>query len=263
MCYFQETLACTSKNAYKIIDLTQGDTARKSANDGPTVRTSGTSAKFSYQCNTCDASFNDKRLFSSHILTHMPFSCDVCLQMFTTKAALRMHSKCHRYDSSYTCAVCKKSYNMQDRLKKHILASHHNKTPFGCPLCGLSFVEKNLLERHVVTHADERHFSCTVCNQLFRKKSHVARHMKDAHSIERTRYMCNDCDKVFFRKGPLKQHLKTHNKDLLTCTQCGQAFCDVAELKSHVLNHLILKSICHFKTKFSNICQKPQQSNSS
>ncbi|XP_056094522.1 gastrula zinc finger protein XlCGF49.1-like [Rhinichthys klamathensis goyatoka] len=77
-----------------------------------------------------------------------------------------------------------------------------------CSECGMFYVHKSDLNKHMKSHTGENLFTCTQCGKSFTRKSTLNRHTRE-HTGERP-YTCSQCGKSFVHKGHLKIHMRVH-----------------------------------------------------
>lgn len=75
-----------------------------------------------YLCDMCPAQFEHESHLKSHLNIHKkrPFTCKACFRMFTTKSALKMHSRKHRMPTRYICPICYIEFPRKSFLKEHL-----------------------------------------------------------------------------------------------------------------------------------------------
>ncbi|CAG7734307.1 unnamed protein product, partial [Allacma fusca] len=76
--------------------------------------------------------------------------------------------------------------------------------PFSCEQCGLSFAQREELEKHEITHPSPNQ-SCKICFKQFANVYRLQRHMiSHDESAGLRKFKCPDCEKAF----KFKHHLK-------------------------------------------------------
>ena len=85
-----------------------------------------------------------------------PFVCkfEGCSKAFYSSGDLRAHMRTHSGERPYTCHVCGKGFRTRNALKTHVKSLHTLERPFKCPEpgCGMTYMTKIDLERHMVRH---------------------------------------------------------------------------------------------------------------
>lgn len=135
-----------------------------------------------YPCSICERSFTMKYHLMSHMQTHrneklLLYKCTDCPKKFKRKTDLNVHMKMHT----------KKAALKQKDLKKRVLVAQAKKKSgkrYTCPTCKKSFNLERNLKKHVYTHRNLRYFSCTMCKRSFSRKNHLERHItRDRKSV--------------------------------------------------------------------------------
>ena len=161
---------------------------------------------------------------TSHVLekkteTHN-YKCRMCPTKVASCRELTVHHQT-KHGIIY-CTVCKKAFNNQRTLTKHMY--EHSVKKFVCKLCGSKFYFESQLKTHRLTHrkANER---CMFhkCGKLFKSKgdlnTHAATHTKPW-------LKCPDCDNYKTKdKCNFDSHRFSHSKiERYFCEKCGTGF---------------------------------------
>ena len=103
-----------------------------------------------------------------------------------------------------------------------------------CEYCGLTFVNRFLLKKHIdLEHFDEH--LCETCKATFTTKADLIFHQKFDHNLAKP-YMCDICSSSFRYENDMKQHtLQVHEKlKHYKCDICPWAFGCAGNLKKHI-----------------------------
>nr|CAI5862042.1 unnamed protein product [Callosobruchus analis] len=220
---------------------------------------------FRYECEFCDRSFKDIRLYRQHVATHSKdyiapgYRCNVCDKVIHTKSGMRKHKLAHAGSNKTVCDVCGKAFLC--------IADHKSSTP-AKSRSNVKIVEKISELRVILLFTDvcilrknptvvkyvtdENHqcwsnptvtgllksirkegfrFYCKPCKKKFFCKKQLEMHTKIEH--ERLSYECQQCHKTFKDEATLNLHVFSHQKDKVrpfSCTECKKEFCTVANI---------------------------------
>ena len=88
---------------------------------------------------------------------------------------------------------------------------HDNLPQFKCVQCGVTYIKRCMMKKHVVIHSTQREkFKCDECGQLFNRMATVKEHQQRKHKkIER--YSCFVCQKGFYERTCMLKHLNVHD----------------------------------------------------
>ena len=109
---------------------------------------------------------------------------------------------------SYTCKECRKSFDSQSGLQRHLYNFHHasETMPYHCERCEKGFLHKSSYMRHMKQHEGIFNFTCQVCGKGFYNKSDLKGHLV-SHGGDQE-YTCSYCGKQFAYRQGLHQHIK-------------------------------------------------------
>ncbi|XP_072280821.1 uncharacterized protein [Pyxicephalus adspersus] len=159
------------------------------------------------------------------------FSCAVCKKSFNDKKALLRHEKNHTDERPFECSECGKCYSKKKVLLIH-QRIHTGEHPFSCSECGKCFIEKGKLLIHQRTHTGERPYSCSECGKAFSEKRTLLTHQR-SHTGERP-YSCGECGKRFIQTADLRKHQRIHTGERpYPCGECGKTFIHKGDLVKH------------------------------
>ena len=170
--------------------------------------------------------------------------CNVCSEMFSNKADLRIHMKTHDKED-HICDVCSKMFSSIYSLKTHILTHTQKKTQCGicfqsvfafkahmkrahgdvklvtCSNCGVEVkrIKKHekickMTEEEKAAHRENLKVNCKSCPKILANKNLLARHIISAHSKERL-FECDFCDHKDNRKDNMKTHVKNNHSQIV------------------------------------------------
>ena len=134
------------------------------------------------------------------------------------------------------CQDCNKTFSRPQDFKRHMLQLHKGvKKPYKCEK---SFMNKDVLNDHVLTHADEKNsFKCEKCNKSFVTTDLLNKHLSN-HRVHHNK--CSICSKVFSKPWPLKRHIFSVHKDVkkwFKCEVCSKSFVNKELLDTHLISH--------------------------
>lgn len=189
-----------------------------------------------YQCDSCDRSFNNLRVYRMHKRMHYnktkSWECDQCPKKYTSKNLLDEHQNMHTGERPYKCVQCGKDFASKYTLTAHMKIHSERKRPYQCNLCPKSFFSPQNLTQHERTHTGIKEFVCNICNKAF-----GTQHNLDVHKIVHTGYkpfICRTCGKAFARRAEIKDHERIHTGERpFVCDICNSSFSQRSNLMSH------------------------------
>ena len=205
-----------------------------------------------HKCKVCDYASTQLSALYLHLRTKhprfKPFQCTVCVKAFLTPSRLKRHLSTHarqqkqhtlvqgrqqkvaspRNDSpssavglshkrirdrQFKCDVCRKQFNEEVTLERHLLETHigtyirtEANQRYKCSLCKYSSNRKHLLDRHVRCHTGEKPQKCKVCDFASAYRSALYRHVKHKHPSFNP-FKCTVCGDAFLTSTQWKRHL--------------------------------------------------------
>ena len=161
---------------------------------------------------------------TSHVLEKKTesrkYKCRMCPTKVKSCRELTVHHQT-KHGIIY-CTVCKKAFNNQRTLTKHMY--EHSVKKFVCKRCGKKFYFESQLKTHRLTHrkANQR---CMFhkCGKLFKGKGDLNRH---AATHSKPWLKCPDCDDYKTKdKRNFDSHRFSHSKiERYFCEKCGTGF---------------------------------------
>lgn len=121
------------------------------------------------------------------------------------------------------------------------------KDTVSCDHCGLHYVRKSDLRRHILKHLTGQtsppvtkincnKYTCKHCDQKFNIKQSWRRHVQ-MHEMPNC-FKCNLCERSFYRNDSLKDHLRTHTRERsYDCLICGLTYMHKANHRDHIKTH--------------------------
>nr|XP_033790715.1 oocyte zinc finger protein XlCOF6-like [Geotrypetes seraphini] len=171
--------------------------------------------------------------------------CNICNQEFKSKDIYRIHLKCHTGKQGFKCIYCSCCMSEWNSLEKHIETHKPVKETYSCLICKRVFTRQSAWKMHKKRHQEKTDlFYCTKCPSFYGTE-----HMKDLHMAchYEDLFKCLHCGLKDKEWSKVYKHLSIHDANLKwhPCTQCGQKFFTIAELKDHMVNHKnTIASIC-------------------
>jgi hypothetical protein len=110
---------------------------RKDPDEGLTVVTIG--GERLYQCDICKRVCKDRYKLRNHRETHQTvrsICCNECGAMFKTLGCLYSHRKLHKERTYHDCDLCGMKYVQKTQLRKHMEAIHLKRKDYVCMICG-------------------------------------------------------------------------------------------------------------------------------
>ncbi|XP_014032537.1 uncharacterized protein si:ch73-347e22.4 [Salmo salar] len=189
----------------------------------------------SLRCSTCLNLFFSKATLKLHLQTHSGvrrFTCKVCGKMFITFSSFNAHEKTHWPVKPYACSVCGKGFVLLRELKTHS-HMHSGEMPFFCNHCGQAFSNFSSLRTHQVSkvcfEARDEGSGNKVDIEGF-----LVEQRADGQINTPMYFKCQICKQLNRHWCQYILHLQTHtnNKPNL-CEICGQRYDQVPELCVH------------------------------
>lgn len=113
------------------------------------------------------------------------------------------------------------------------MTTHTGNRPYKCSSCSDSFINKNLLDRHMRFHGvPMKYFRCEYCFMELTSGVSLKRHVQRKHKMTA---VCEICRGEFPTREELKLHLKTHGPYF--CEYCNKKFVLPRYLKMHYKTH--------------------------
>ena len=222
------------------------------------------------QCDQCSSSFVSKGKLTRHLENvHYKelIECPECSMTFTRFDNFRLHKKRkHAAAAKKTnilnlkCPICEKTFSSKSALRRHSRETCNDEmkgNALSCDICDSTFTRKHDLKMHEI----KRHnpdgsvrFRCTICDKKLCTYKLLMVHCKMEHpaSIENSSkalkvldkaregqgtkpYECEFCGKLFEREDSVMQHKVTHKVvDKIECEKCRTTFSLMKSYKRHI-----------------------------
>ncbi len=240
-------------------------------------------------CLFCGLSFNDKNSLAKHekkIHENIKiFKCSQCGKECSDLPKLKEHSYKHKnvddliiegkeedvpetpereehdrqnIKGKFSCAICSKSSNNKQDLRRHISTMHNEVED--CCVCGNTFPDRNTLIAHRKTHSDDKSFTCLECSKEYTDLKlfiiHSMRHKNVEDLIikwnenvvidsdggrnpkrDACLYSCAICSKGENDRTNMRRHIVTMHSESHDCCVCGQNFSKKKALQDHMKRH--------------------------
>ena len=166
-----------------------------------------------YNCDVCEAVFNDSSSIKEHMREHKrsrPLHCRRCDQYFVLGGSFRAHKQQHELEDSVQCPVCGKNLKNGKCLAPH-MKQHENPETYECGICCKSFRLATSLIDHMQSHTSKPiyMYKCDICNEGVKSIKYLEWHKMNIHNIYDTnvfRYECSICNKRFKKMSKLTDH---------------------------------------------------------
>ncbi|CAD5113075.1 DgyrCDS2267 [Dimorphilus gyrociliatus] len=116
---------------------------------------------------------------------------------------------------TYICRVCKKTFQLQRLLNRHLKCHSHVKR-YLCTFCGKGFNDTFDLKRHTRTHTGVRPYKCELCERAFTQRCSLEAHLKKLHNVNFSFVYKQRRDKLY------------------VCEECGFTSCEAEKHFEHV-----------------------------
>ena len=169
----------------------------------------------------------------------------------------------HSNERNHVCTFCEKAFPSKSALKIHENVAHLKEKNFKYVDCGLAFLWKISLTKHLksihITETKKKELlNCSFCDKTFFNTVNLKRHVVDTHEqLGNLNFKCETCSKGFKSKGEFRAHVKIHLTDSYSCQMCDKKLTSLFVLKSHEASFIMFFqnsslfqcSVCHKELK--------------
>ncbi|GFW83890.1 hypothetical protein TNCV_856731 [Trichonephila clavipes] len=155
------------------------------------------------------------------------FKCKDGKKIYSQQKSLNRHIKTFHSVSSYICAVCKRTFNRMDNLRRLQSTAH------GCPFVQTTSESSSRVRVHRYSEKENAASTSHATNE------ENTRPIKLSNSTRKKVFNCFECGKVFYQRNSLNQHVKTVHaaSSSFLCPVCNKNCVTVHGLTRHLKIH--------------------------
>jgi KRAB domain-containing zinc finger protein len=164
-------------------------------------------------CYFCGKLFSQRWGLNVHMKTvHLRENCKWCHpcdKYFASTTGINRHIRTvHLHERKYKCQLCSMKLDSKASLYRHIQGVHTNEKPFKCYFCSKSFVNLDVLKRHIWIHTKEKPLICYFCRKDFSALQDLSVHIGKTHTKERP-FKCIQCPlRCYSSQRTLNEHIR-------------------------------------------------------
>ncbi|XP_070543363.1 zinc finger protein 532-like isoform X2 [Ptychodera flava] len=239
-----------------------------------------------FMCTKCNMKFSQKELLADHMQQHEKKpanknTCPDCGTVFSKWANLNKHAKhTHGKVSQYPCHLCKRSFEANKSLQRHLRIKHKLSHAYTCWHCAdgkKTFTKRSLLEKHLLAvhniivsakHGERQPGQTTTpMSGLIsrkRKSTNSSDSGKRAKFEFSSEYKCFKCEFTSKVRSEFQTHIRQHKTDqsLSQCRECGMCFRGDESLKKHLYMTHKVRDIGEYEMAVNRAEQKGSNSDS-
>lgn len=194
----------------------------------------------------CNKAFSVRRYMMSHMRTSHrnqkikiekppkpPLTCEFCKKEFDKQGTLNKHMKGHNKEPTrYMCDHCGEEFENRHILRRHLSGVHKiSKKYFKCNQC-LKIIPKKREEEHMKFHTGERDHQCEICGNQYVTEGLLNTHKKRQHGG--SKYKCDICTENFDQPKKFLHHRRSHVEPMkINCSICNLGFFNARSLIKH------------------------------
>ena len=139
----------------------------------------------------------------------MSLVCTICSDVFMLESDLKKHSETKHGSQTLGCKFCDSVFKNESDLKVHIQNMHEQITIRTCEQCGVEFMSRVNLEKHILIHKQKANY-CAQCSSEFVTKSELKEHINQVHEKKsyEDEWNCCDCPFQANEASVLLNHLR-------------------------------------------------------
>jgi len=183
---------------------------------------------------------NDRKEERMPETSKVSYSCQICKKTFNQKELANRHvAIVHEKKKLFKCSACEKSFSKVSNMQVHFEFVHEGKKRFECNLCGKKFTRQQSLDHHIASiHEGKKPNLCPFCGHATFQAPNLKKHIAMVREGQRP-YSCDACEKTFKIKPHLKNHkARAHDgKKPFKCPTCDKAFSVQRDMKKHSFIH--------------------------
>uniref|UniRef100_A0A6P7GIW2 Zinc finger protein 337-like n=1 Tax=Diabrotica virgifera virgifera TaxID=50390 RepID=A0A6P7GIW2_DIAVI len=142
---------------------------------------------WSFKCTSCGKAFFTNTDLLKHIrMTHeklRPHVCKYCGSGFSSKYALKTHTRQHTDEKQFVCQHCFEGLRQRVSLPSHLKSRHgiEEAKEFFCKTREKGFATDYALSIHQRLHETKK---CEICSENFAEDEYLTNHLREVLEVE-------------------------------------------------------------------------------
>lgn len=196
-----------------------------------------------FACGVCNFTFLREDTFQKHLetahqgieVTHENLEIIQSGKPKTSEEAEKYKSR--RSGGDFKCTHCPKSFVNAQVLHRHV-KQIHERVVMKCDHCDEVFVHETTRQTHMVKeHGVPRAFNCKICSYACDKRNRFQAHMAK-HQNPNQKFSCPICEQEFNSFDTMQLHRSRHKmKEPLVCEFCEKQFINRQTYHGHLKLH--------------------------